>query len=208
MPGEARRAARRLASTWPVRYHPVYPGATAAAGPKTSVHSSKGRLVVTRMDPRSQRWLKNSKSGFAPTGDRGPKPSSSMISRLSRDSCRCRLKGGFGSCREAIAEVFKVTILCILEPPQQLIRPEDLGPLVEGQVGGDQDGPALAALAEELEERFRPDGGQGEAEAGTVALRREAESSQVKKVWQLPTTSCQKFSARHTRRSQIRRTLR
>ena len=60
-----------------------------------------------------------------------------------------------------------VTILCILEPPQQLIRPEDLGPLVEGQVGGDQDGPALAALAEELEEQFRPDGGQG-AEAQFV----------------------------------------
>ena len=55
-----------------------------------------------------------------------------------------------------------VTILCILEPPQQFIRPEDLGPLVEGQVGGDQDGPALAALAEDLEEQFRPDGGQGD----------------------------------------------
>ena len=59
--------------------------------PKTWVHSSKGRLVVTRMDPRSQRWLKTSKSSSAPVGDRGTKPSSSTMSRLSRVSCRCRL---------------------------------------------------------------------------------------------------------------------
>ena len=41
--------------------------------PKTSVHSSKGRLVVTRMEPRSQRWLKTSKSSSAPVVDRGTK---------------------------------------------------------------------------------------------------------------------------------------
>ena len=41
-------------------------------------------LVVTRIDPRSQRWLKTSKSNSAPVRDRGTKPSSSMISRLRR----------------------------------------------------------------------------------------------------------------------------
>ena len=43
----------------------------------------------------------------------------------------------------------------------QPFRPEHLGPLVEGQVGGDQDGAPLAALAEHLEEQFRAGGGQG-----------------------------------------------
>ena len=42
--------------------------------PKTSVHSPAGRLVVTRMEPRSYRWLKTSKSSSAPVGDRGTKP--------------------------------------------------------------------------------------------------------------------------------------
>ena len=31
---------------------------------------------------------------------------------------------------------------------------EDLGPLVEGQVGGDQDRPSLVSLAEDLEEEL------------------------------------------------------
>ena len=39
-------------------------------------------------------------------------------------------------------------------------RPEDLGPLIEGEVGGDQDGAPFVALAEDLEEQFRPGGGQ------------------------------------------------
>ena len=56
------------------------------------------------MDPRSQRWLKTSKSSFAPMGDRGTKPSSSMISGLSRDSCRCRLKGRQGDVHQAQGE--------------------------------------------------------------------------------------------------------
>ena len=34
----------------------------------------------------------------------------------------------------------------------QPLRAEDLGPLVEGQVGGDQDRPSLVSLAEDLEE--------------------------------------------------------
>ena len=44
------------------------------------------------------------------------------------------------------------------EPVQQrageAFRTEHLGPLIEGQVGGDQDGAALVALAEDLEEEF------------------------------------------------------
>ena len=65
--------------------------------PKTVVHSSKGRLVVTRMEPRSYRWLKTSKSSSAAVGDRGTKPSSSMISRLRRDNCRWRLSSSISS---------------------------------------------------------------------------------------------------------------
>ena len=46
------------------------------------------------------------------------------------------------------------------EPVQQgagqPLRAEDLRPLVEGQVGGDQDGPSLVALAEDLEEELGP----------------------------------------------------
>ena len=45
------------------------------------------------------------------------------------------------------------------EPVQQgsgeALRTEDRGQLIEGEVGGDQDGPALVALAEDLEEQFR-----------------------------------------------------
>ena len=51
------------------------------------------------------------------------------------------------------------------EPVQQrsgeALRTEDPRPLVEGQVGADQDGPALIALTEDLEEEFRAGGGQG-----------------------------------------------
>ena len=41
------------------------------------------------------------------------------------------------------------------------LRPEDLGPLVEGQIGGHQGGAPFVALAEDLEEQFRPGVGQG-----------------------------------------------
>ena len=54
--------------------------------PKTPVHSSNGRLVVTRIEPLSYRWLKISKSSSAPVLDKGTKPSSSMISSLRRDN--------------------------------------------------------------------------------------------------------------------------
>ena len=75
------------------------------------------------------------------------------------------------------------------EPVQQrsgeALRPEDLGPLVEGEVGGDQDGAPLVALAEDFEEQFRPGGGQGheaqfvddqQAEAGHLPLEVEQAS--------------------------------
>ena len=52
------------------------------------------------------------------------------------------------------------------EPVQQgsgeAFRAEDLSPLVEGQVGGDQDGALLVALAEDLEEQFRAGSGKGD----------------------------------------------
>ena len=40
----------------------------------------------------------------------------------------------------------------------EMLRPEDLSPLVEGQVGGHQDGAPFVALAEDLEEQFGPGG--------------------------------------------------
>ena len=43
----------------------------------------------------------------------------------------------------------------------QAFRAEDLDPLIEGQVGGDQDGAPLVALAEDLKEEFRAGGGTG-----------------------------------------------
>ena len=58
----------------------------------------------------------------------------------------------------------------------------NLGPLIEGQVGGGQDGSPLVALAEDLEEEFHPGGGQGheaqftddqQAEAGQLPLQVE-----------------------------------
>ena len=67
----------------------------------------------------------------------------------------------------------------------EAFRSEHPGPLIEGQVGGDQDGAALVALAEDLEEEFRPGGGQGDeaqfvddqqAEAGQIPLQVEQPS--------------------------------
>ena len=52
------------------------------------------------------------------------------------------------------------------EPVQQrageALRTKHFGPFVEGEVGGDQDGAPLVALAEDLEEEFRAGGGQGD----------------------------------------------
>ena len=52
------------------------------------------------------------------------------------------------------------------EPVQQgsgeALRAEDLGPFVEGQIGGNHDGAPLVALAEDLEEQLGPGAGQGD----------------------------------------------
>ena len=52
-----------------------------------------------------------------------------------------------------------------MQPVQQRsgepFRAEDLDPLVEGQVGGRQDGSPLVALAEDLKKQLGPGAGQG-----------------------------------------------
>ena len=72
------------------------------------------------------------------------------------------------------------------EPVQQgsgePLGAEDVGPLVKGEVGGDQDGAPFVALAEDLEEEFRAGGGAGheaqfvddeQSEAGQLPLEVE-----------------------------------
>ena len=58
----------------------------------------------------------------------------------------------------------------------------NLGPLIEGQVGGDQGGAPFVALAEDLEEQLHSGGGHGDeaqfiddqqAEAGQLPLQVE-----------------------------------
>ena len=74
----------------------------------------------------------------------------------------------------------------VSEPVQQgsgeAFRPEHLGPLVEGEIGGDHDRAPFVALAEDLEEQFRAGSGQGheaqfvddqQAEAGQIPLQVE-----------------------------------
>ena len=66
------------------------------------------------------------------------------------------------------------------EPVQQRagepFRAEDFGPFVEGQIGGDQDGAPLVALAEDLEEQFRPGGGQGTKPSSSMISRLSRDS--------------------------------
>ena len=50
----------------------------------------------------------------------------------------------------------------VQQRPGEALRTEHVSPLVEGQVGGDQDGAPFVALAEDLEEEFRAGGGQGD----------------------------------------------
>ena len=73
----------------------------------------------------------------------------------------------------------------VQERPGEPLRSEDLGPLVEGEVRGDEDRPSLVALAEDLEEQFRLGGGQGDEaqlindqqpEAGQLPLQVEQRS--------------------------------
>ena len=60
------------------------------------------------------------------------------------------------------------------EGPGEAFRAEDLGPLVEGQVGGSQDRAAFIALAEDLEEQLGPGLGQGTKPSSSMirSLRR------------------------------------
>ena len=82
----------------------------------------------------------------------------------------------------AVAVHFQDMHVVVQQRSGGALRAEDPGPFVEGQVGVDQNGPALVALAEDLEERFRPGGGQGheaqfvddqQAEAGQLPLEVE-----------------------------------
>ena len=57
------------------------------------------------------------------------------------------------------------------------LRAEDLGPLVEEQVGGDQDRPSLVSLAEDLEEEFRA--GLGEWDEAKLVDDKQFESGQL-----------------------------
>ena len=59
----------------------------------------------------------------------------------------------------------------------QPLRAEDLGPLVEGQVGGDQDRPSLVSLAEDLEEELRA--GLGEWDEAKLVDDQQLESGQL-----------------------------
>ena len=72
---------------------------------------------------------------------------------------------GSGSPRPTVA-VHLQYVHVVGEPVQQrageALRAEDLGPFVEGQIGGHHDGAPLVALAEDLEEQFRSGGGQGD----------------------------------------------
>ena len=72
---------------------------------------------------------------------------------------------GSGSPRPAVA-VHLQDVDVVGEPVQQrdgeALRTKHFGPFVEGEVGGDQDGAPLVALAEDFEEQFRPGGGQGD----------------------------------------------
>ena len=93
-----------------------------------------------------------------------------------RGQCRCKLSvvrfGWWRRCcilpaaLESIALAVHLQDVDVMgEPvqqrPGQPLRAEDLGPFVEWQVGGDQDGAPLVALAEDLKEQFRASAGQG-----------------------------------------------
>ena len=58
----------------------------------------------------------------------------------------------------------------------QSLRAEDLGPLIEGQVGGDQDRPPLVSLAEDLEEELRA--GLGERDEAKLVDDEQLEPGQ------------------------------
>ena len=98
-------------------------------------------------------------AGRGKVRSRGPQFwSESGVFRLVRD-----LGGGaLPTVADAVAVAVHLQDMDVVgEPVQQrageAFRTEHLGPLIEGQVGGDQDGAALVALAEDLEEEFADD---------------------------------------------------
>ena len=69
-------------------------------------------------------------------------------------------RGGFPAVPEAVAIAVHLQDVDVVgetvqQGPGEPLRPEDLGPLVEGKVGGHRYGAPLVALAEHLEEQFR-----------------------------------------------------
>ena len=96
-------------------------------------------------------------------GDRGQRALGGLRARL----LECRRCGGvLPAALEAVAVAVHLQDVDVVgEPVQQgsgePLGSEDVGPLVEGEVGGDQDGAPFVALAEDLEEEFRAGGGQG-----------------------------------------------
>ena len=87
---------------------------------------------------------------------------------------------------------------------------EHVGPLVEGQVGGDQDGAPFVALAEDLEEEFRTGGGEGDEaqlvddekpEAGQLPLQVEQPSPSLFNKWNRASMALAPFAGHRWPRS-------
>ena len=101
-------------------------------------------------------------AGRGQVRSRGPQVRiESGVFRLVRDL----VGGALPAVAEAVAVAVHLQDMDVVgEPVQQrageAFRSEHLGSLVEGQVGGDQDGAPLVALAEDLEEQFGPGAGQ------------------------------------------------
>ena len=123
-------------------------------------------------------------AGRGQVRSRGPQVQiESGVFRLVRDL----VGGALPAVADAVAVAVHLQDMDVVgEPVQQrageAFRTEDLGPLIERQVGGDQDGAPLVALAEDLEEEFRAGGGQGDeaqfvddqqAETGKLPLQVE-----------------------------------
>ena len=73
-------------------------------------------------------------------------------------------RSGFPAALEAVALAVHLQDVDVVgesvqERASEALRSEDLGPLVEWEVGGDQDRSTLIALAEDLEEQFRTGAG-------------------------------------------------
>ena len=120
-------------------------------------HRGRG-IVYHRHDKKELNWEPGG-SGQEQGAEFG---SESGVFRLVRDL----VGGALPAALEAVALAVHLQDVDVVgEPVQQRagepFRAEDLGPLVEGKVGGHHCGAPLVALAEDLEEQFRPGSGQG-----------------------------------------------